>query len=1683
MRSCINYNTFRKLNVQLTQREVPKVIGADGGDLGSMGTVQLTLGIGSSKVTQNFIVCRELRRNIILGVDFAKRNCAGIQWTTNRTRVLSLNGIKAVEVEEDELGIPVTASYHVKIPPRHNAVFEVNIHAETEGTQVIKGNKHLLEKHPNMYQHEIAMMSEEKSRRFPLLAITNLDHVKTLHLAKGEVVGFAIPESSEVTYIATTNELNVEEVIDVKPRNWIPQRKWSSHTQRIPEPQAMNSEFREHSRKSRAFPDRRETGEPTTARKHMTSTLQESTRESGEHFQNSRWQGAAKDMNGPQGTNYDANNCEVEEHSQDSSKQQWCELSEVVDSDFLISPGDIYPNRKVELEDADIKEATRISFEALCEQQHEAFSKNNKDIGRTQLIEMEIDTGDSLPVAQSPYTLPLKHYDWVRQEIETLEKSGVIERSLSRWASPVIVVPKKSAPDEPPRRRLCVDYRKVNALQPEVKRTDKGTGCLSLYPLPKIDEMFSKLGGATIFSTIDLRSGYYHIGLTRESRAKSAFVVPMGKWQFKRTPFGLSQAPAYFQLLIDKVLMGCSGFAMGYLDDIIIFSKTEEEHLQHLEEIFIRLRKFGLKMKREKCSFFKKHIQYLGHLVSEDGFEPLPEKLESIRKMPAPRTAKEVKQFLGLIGYYRKFVPRFADISRPLTKLTHHNVVFEWTDQCSKAFNHLRELLMEYPILRYPDPKQGYILYTDASGIGWSGVLTQEHMDDKGKAKNHPICYVSGQFRGSQLNWAALTKEAYAIYMSVRRLSFYVTDAEVTIRSDHLPLKKFLNKQTMNSKVNNWAVELEQFRLHLEWIPGTRNLLADSLSRLLDVVPDAQKTKEPDDQEFGSYCFEDLEPAKVMEKVSTDVVELLDNSEYQKDSQESRKSQEKPGESEISIEEKKAQDSYSEFPEHSQNSRTESAVKAFELKFEEKPTETRTLLSSSECREDSQKSRVSQCVEITEHEDLREIKLPLKPKQLQQLQMNDEYCRDVAKKLHKDMELQKIFIKEEGVLYRLWIEDGRTFKCILVPKVLQDFMIILAHDYSGHNGSRRTYNCLKRQYYWPGIRKQIFRHCKKCKECILQNQGQPEKCFGHFDSPDLPMEFICMDLVGPIHPPSSRGNKYVLTVIDMLTGFTIAVPIKNKNAETICDAYRDNVYCVFGGSSRMLTDNGSEFKNKEMQEVCDTLGLKHIFSPVYTPQSNGRLEGWHRFFKACIAKHIRGGGVEWDELVPLAISAYNFFPCQSSKESPFVLMFGRDLITPVAKLLEPKPRYYGERGTALKMDTLRRLYTIVVNNIRMAREKLPKKEEEPHRFKVNDMVLVKDPDAAVFEPRYQPNFRVTAIFGNNRIEVQDERGHKSVRRSAHVKYIEPSEKVEKQLPNGEVVKNYGRTSKLLLAEKDIPDLHFDVKDNGDSPVDVMEITSVNTCGMMPQNSEFREHLRNSLESVAGEAQDRESKQRSVRQALNSKLHSNASECREHSQKSRDSGKPTDVETPRKLVKRTLIREMHLQHSECREHSQNSRIKQATGVEMTVSAEDAKTTAASSDFSKHSQNSLSKGEPNVDPGEVKATFGDPDGQCLRTVSEFRELSPNSRVVTETSEGRHQHTKPVCVGEPSENSRDSLGVGNNVSVPSFSWLKSMSQIVGLTATWHDKVEGNPMGANTASNAKVNISPVHTEFNFFL
>ena len=322
---------------------------------------------------------------------------------------------------------------------------------------------------------------------------------------------------------------------------------------------------------------------------------------------------------------------------------------------------------------------------------------------------------------------------------------------------------------------------------------------------------------------------------------------------------------------------------MAYLDDIIIFSQNEEDHLKHIEIIFKKLKKADLKLKESKCDFFKKEIHYLGHLISVSSIQPLPEKLDSICNMPKPRSPKEIKQFLGLTSYYRKFVPRFSDMARPLTKLLAHDCEFKWTNQCDISFQMLKDTLCSAPILKYPDTNKPYMLYTDASKYGWAGVLTQSHtstVDGKTITMDHPMSYVSGLFCGSQLNWAALTKEAYAIYMSVKKSTFYLTGHEITLRSDHLPLKKFLRKMTLNNTVNNWSTEIESFNINFVHISGKANVLADTLSRLIDTNPDLQQQPELEGHEFSKYCFETLPKARGSTshiKVGGDAVKVCEN--------------------------------------------------------------------------------------------------------------------------------------------------------------------------------------------------------------------------------------------------------------------------------------------------------------------------------------------------------------------------------------------------------------------------------------------------------------------------------------------------------------------------------------------------------------------------------------------------------------------------------------------------------------------------------------------------------------------------------------------------------------------------------------------------------------------------------------
>ena len=294
-----------------------------------------------------------------------------------------------------------------------------------------------------------------------------------------------------------------------------------------------------------------------------------------------------------------------------------------------------------------------------------------------------------------------------------------------------------------------------------------------------------------------------------------------------KVPFGLAQAPAYFQELMTGILKDFP-FTIAYLDDIIIFSKTPQELLSHIRMVFEKPKLANLSMKKSKCSFFSKEIQYLGHILSVTGIRPLPAKTHAIQNMQPPMTPKQVRAFLGLVGYYRKFIKGFAKIAKPLTLLTRQQVKFDWTLEHHTAFLHLKEDIVKAPILHYPNPDKRYIVYTDASDDACRAQLSQEY-----NGTEFPVAFLSHTFKETQRKWSTTEQEAYGLYYAITKWNYYLQGTDIIVRNDHKPLACFLNGKNTNNKVNRWSLELATYNISFKWISGAKNKAADCLSRLV----------------------------------------------------------------------------------------------------------------------------------------------------------------------------------------------------------------------------------------------------------------------------------------------------------------------------------------------------------------------------------------------------------------------------------------------------------------------------------------------------------------------------------------------------------------------------------------------------------------------------------------------------------------------------------------------------------------------------------------------------------------------------------------------------------------------------------------------------------------------------------
>ena len=318
--------------------------------------------------------------------------------------------------------------------------------------------------------------------------------------------------------------------------------------------------------------------------------------------------------------------------------------------------------------------------------------------------------------------------------------------------------------------------------------------------------------------------------ITYLSQKRTAFVCEHGKFEFKRANSGISTCPDYLKSIINKLFFDCNHFCIVYTDDLLVFNKTEEEHLEHLEIIFSNFREADLKLKLSKCQFWKKEIEYLGHLVSQEGIKVMPDKTSAVLNIKLPTNVKEAKSALGIMGYVSSFIPMYSKVVRHINRLMRKNVPFIWDQKCQDSLNLAKEILTNPSVLIYPDPNEKYHLFTDASNYTWSAALTQEREIEtpKGREKHFlPITFHSGTFQGSDMNWAAFQKEASAIHRGIKRMSFYLYEADVIVHSDHKPLAKFIKGMTKNHKVNNWTMECHAIckTIEFQYIEGKKEYL------------------------------------------------------------------------------------------------------------------------------------------------------------------------------------------------------------------------------------------------------------------------------------------------------------------------------------------------------------------------------------------------------------------------------------------------------------------------------------------------------------------------------------------------------------------------------------------------------------------------------------------------------------------------------------------------------------------------------------------------------------------------------------------------------------------------------------------------------------------------------------------
>ena len=825
----------------------------------------------------------------------------------------------------------------------------------------------------------------------------------------------------------------------------------------------------------------------------------------------------------------------------------------------------------------------------------EAFSLHPEDIGSVPDLKLHLHTTDEIPVQKKYNSIPKNLFNDVRNHINMMLDRKWIEKSESPWSSPVVLAKKKDGGF-----RLCCDFRAVN------KKTvpDK-------HPLPKVQETLDNLQGSNYFTVLDLSRAYYQGYVTEESRPKTGFLTPFGFYQWIRIPFGVSNAVPVFQRFMESLLEDCrNDYALPYIDDTIVYSKTIAEHIGHIRSVLQKFREKGLKLNIKKCHLFQKEVNYLGRIVSRDGYRMDQKNIDAVKDLKNRNyeNVGQIRQLLGLLGFHRRHIQDFATISKPLTDLlveteehkqddknkgpVKSKQKIKWEEKHQQALTKLINLVTNPPILAYPDMEKPFFVHTDASGQGLGAILYQKQED-----KTRVIAYGSRSLKPSEKNYHSTKLELLALKWAITdKFRDYLSYADhFDIYSDNNPLLFIMNLKKPNSCLQRWTSELAEFNFAVHYRPGKVNRDADCLSRLpLDI------------DKYVGLCKEEgsIDTFQVM-LASMQVTKL---------------------EGEVTIK-----------PNLNECSNVNTLNVEVQRKLEMKENQ----------EEDTDISAIINLLKIGE--------------------VKKDQLTESGKLLLK--EKKKLYLDEDQILRR---RSGNHSQIVL-PTKLKEMIYKSLHDDMGHIGAEKVISLARQRVYWPNMRGDIEEYTQKRCICLSQRQArrQPVAPLVSIHS-SSPLELVGINYLKLER--SSAGHSYILVITDHFTRYSMCYPTKNKSALTAAKYLYNDFILKFGLPTRLIHDQGREFDNKIFDELQNFCGIIKSRTTPYHPQCNGAVERMNSTLLNMLRTLPENQKSEWHKKLSKLMFAYNAAKHSSTGYSPYFLLFGRDPVLPVDFCLKNLPQ-------------------------------------------------------------------------------------------------------------------------------------------------------------------------------------------------------------------------------------------------------------------------------------------------------------------------------------------------------------------------------------------------------------------------